>query len=1179
MIQGRLERVNGEDLVGWLWDDKRPTARIRFDVVVDGRPVAAFVADRRRGDLARKDIGDGAHSFRVRLLPEWFSEDENFVAIVAQPDGLAVDRPLIVNRSEVFAATEPAVSRAVVWEDEARSIRAVGPKAATAAVRKPPLPKDLADERVTVEALRIALDAQTEAGGDATKALVRTVEGLFKRRLWIEVAAVGAIALDDIWSHPRLLALHGRALLYAGKADDAVPVLSRLQELAPEDHSNIFYLGTALGRQGRWRDAIAVYERCIASDENQAKYFAEAGRASIQVGYGAYGLFREDRSALERGQHRLERALQLDDRDWRWHRDLAAVLLALGHDERALETAQAAVARSPDAAGPYTELAKVCVRLNRLPEALEAAERAVELDPDNDSVKFNIRFVRRLADAVRPAGAGEIAALTVSEGTSWREALESADAEWVAFDTVDDAAGLVERLGFAWAAGIRERPGTKPVVWRRAFLLAVLATDVLPPTASLERLVEVASAHGQLVVAAPDRDEELRHGFGDRRTVLLFSQYGIRKFGGGEHFLQQMAHLYRGMGFEVLVVGTQEEHVGEYGERDGLRYVYIDRSPEEILRLALDEGAAIVHVISGLVFEATTALRHVDVRVVHGVHSWRDMYVPPTPSTGYFPDIDRVAEPRPDFALAIQDGGAIYANADYTRERIEAAYGVRAPIIYSLPDEVEEPVVTEPPAESREDVMLLVNSRSDKGFDLVLDVAGRLPHRRFRAISSQSSKGTAEAAVRDRGLSNVEILDRVDDLGQLYARARIVAVPSYRFIETFSRVVIEAQRYGTPVIGSDRGNVPYLLRQSGVALPEDPDVWAEEAERLFSDDGEWQRRSALALENSERYTFRKQEARLSRLVSGIAAPMLVGVGSGLGNIIHTHPLIRNLARRLGRRLDVVVAGDHADLLFVPSSSEYVNHVFAVNDIVMNRRYDTVFLTHSFGGLVPKLSSSNIVLSRTWDGFNANHPLHEAEFNLAAARELLGIPYDPEDVTGYFLGDLEYRRPDQPLVGLHAGSKGGIWGSKRWPHYQELARRLQRDGYPVASFGIAPEYVDGTIDLTGGTVEEMSVRMLACTHFVSNDSGVMNVANALGIPLTAVFAPTNPRTRGPLGPDSHSISVERVCAPCEVKDGYRQAKFLSGACSCIDDIGVDVVHAAVVKALQQAAASPGAAPVT
>jgi ADP-heptose:LPS heptosyltransferase len=295
--------------------------------------------------------------------------------------------------------------------------------------------------------------------------------------------------------------------------------------------------------------------------------------------------------------------------------------------------------------------------------------------------------------------------------------------------------------------------------------------------------------------------------------------------------------------------------------------------------------------------------------------------------------------------------------------------------------------------------------------------------------------------------------------------------------------------------------------------------------------------------------------------------MLVGIGSDLGNIIHTTPLLRNLARRLGRRLDVVVAGDHENLLFVPTHREVVNHTFLLGENVLNRRYDTVFLTNSFGSLVPRFASSNIISSRNWDSFHAGHKLHEAEFNLAAAQALLGVPYDREDIQGYYIGDFAHAPPAKILIGMHAGSKGGIWGSKRWPHYPELARRLRRDGYEVASFGIAEEYVEGTIDMTGGSIEEMAGRLLACSHFVANDSGVMNIANAMGIPVLALFAPTNPVTRGPVTATGASISIDRQCSPCEVKSPWRTTRFLSGECDCIDAIDVDSVYRSVLDMLR------------
>src|SRR6185312_15197042 len=212
--------------------------------------------------------------------------------------------------------------------------------------------------------------------------------------------------------------------------------------------------------------------------------------------------------------------------------------------------------------------------------------------------------------------------------------------------------------------------------------------------------------------------------------------------------------------------------------------------------------------------------------------------------------------------------------------------------------------------------VLLTNAKPDKGYDLILRVAALLPDVPFVVIASQSPLGDAVHAYETAGLKNVTALDRVDDMAPVYAGARAVAVPSYRFRESFSRVCIEAQRYGVPVIGSDRGNVPYLLEHSGVSLPEDADAWAAEIERLYNEPDYHAERARKAHENSQRYGFASQAEALDGLVAATTAPFLVAIGSGLGNMLHTTPLIRNIAIRTGAPVDVVVAEDHARSLFL-----------------------------------------------------------------------------------------------------------------------------------------------------------------------------------------------------------------------------------------------------------------------
>jgi heptosyltransferase-2 len=53
--------------------------------------------------------------------------------------------------------------------------------------------------------------------------------------------------------------------------------------------------------------------------------------------------------------------------------------------------------------------------------------------------------------------------------------------------------------------------------------------------------------------------------------------------------------------------------------------------------------------------------------------------------------------------------------------------------------------------------------------------------------------------------------------------------------------------------------------------------------------------------------------------------------------------------------------------------------------------------------------------------------------------------------------------------------------------------------------------------------------------VTNDSGPMHVAAALGVPVLAVFGPTDSRETGPVG-DTHAIVREPVhCSPCKLRE--------------------------------------------
>ncbi len=1198
-MRGKIERVVDGKIVGWIQDEFAPNTRIEFELFVNFDSVGKGVANIMRGDLASKNIGDGAHCFR-HTIPRGFKLKAGDIVSICAPGGRDFGILPLTITSENVAQFEklnrpkkiieptpkpksPSLPAAAILEQsppKKESASLSPPKPVNRKISRK-APKDHPSLIFVEETLNSPFKSLFELIGNNEPKIAAIIEKAFKEEAWRLCVLMTRALPPSFEKSLRILVFEARAYLYLQQYESAIEVLEKIRSKFPDKHGPIFYLGICHARLSNWEAAVEVFRYCCSLEPvKEAKYYLELGRALVRIAYGAFGVVSENRAILPEAERALLTAANLEKKSPAPCRELAQFLLGNNRIEDAVHWAKQAILRNEKDLGAWIDLTRVCVRANRIEEALEAANKSVEIAPNDDTAKFNLRLISRLSEAkdnskligltIIKIGAHNINSQYSSETLEINKENEFVDSVavskncWIAIDFgsgIDEKAHreLVDVGGFEWAGIVKNSANPNIVVLRRELVLSLIQAGIITRHTRVKSVLDIVMRCARTSdIANQKLDIESPSNY-LQKTALLFSQYGIRKFGGGEHFLQQMAQIYKELGFNVLIVGTDPNFTGQEGEENGIRYKYIEKTTADFTRLVFDENAFVCHMISGLAFEVTSAARHFNTSIIHGIHFWRDVMVPPSPSNGYYPDVDlELPGGRPEFSGVIRDSEAIYANSQFTREVVEKLHGANLPIIYSLPD----PIEIEPPQKKEldnRDFVLLVNSRVDKGFDIFVKTAALLPNIRFCAIASQSTGRSAKEIIDFYGAKNVEILDYVADLSELYKQARVVAVPSYKFVETFSRVVIEAHRFGVPVVGANRGNVNYLLLQSGGALPEDENIWAKEISRLFNDQEYWLERSKLALENSARYDFSMQKPRLSNLVKSLEKPLLIGVGSGLGNIIHTTPLIRNIARRFGRPVDVVMASDHNDMLFVTANKNYVSHVFNLSGDVFSRRYEAVFLTHSFGTAIPRFSTNKLILSRNWRNFHPGEDLHEAEFNLAAAQALLGIDYDNSDITGYFLGDYVYHKPDETFIGFHAGSKGGIWGAKRWPHYETLAKRLMAKGYKVASFGTPNEYVEGTIDRTGGTIEEMTKKMLECTHFVSNDSGVMNIANALGIRLIALFAPTNVDTRGPLCPNSSSISVDSICSPCELDRGP-QSKFTNMQCRCIESIRVEEVMA-------------------
>jgi heptosyltransferase-2 len=137
-----------------------------------------------------------------------------------------------------------------------------------------------------------------------------------------------------------------------------------------------------------------------------------------------------------------------------------------------------------------------------------------------------------------------------------------------------------------------------------------------------------------------------------------------------------------------------------------------------------------------------------------------------------------------------------------------------------------------------------------------------------------------------------------------------------------------------------------------------------------------------------------------------------------------------------------------------------------------------------------------------------------------------------------------------VVGISPGAAFG--GAKRWipERFAESAVKLARElQASVAIFGTPDEAELGTqvaqlietdrvpvINMAGRTsLTEFIDLAAACRVFLTNDSGSMHIASALGVPTVVVFGPTDENATGPAG-HSYAILREPVeCAPCHRRE--------------------------------------------
>jgi heptosyltransferase-2 len=299
--------------------------------------------------------------------------------------------------------------------------------------------------------------------------------------------------------------------------------------------------------------------------------------------------------------------------------------------------------------------------------------------------------------------------------------------------------------------------------------------------------------------------------------------------------------------------------------------------------------------------------------------------------------------------------------------------------------------------------------------------------------------------------------------------------------------------------------------------------------------------------------------------------------SSLGDVLLTTPLIRALrARHPGARLTALTKEWWAPLL---SANPHLDEVVAIP-----RGESLVALARQLraGGFTHRLDLHGSTRSRmlrllvpgSWQGFDARRrerralihakrdlyvprvPVAERYFE--AAREL-DVEPDGGPAELFTSPAAELRAdewlheagldPEAPFVAL---APGAAHGTKRWPltHWRALARGLREHGHPLVLVGDTGDRVaaaeilaalgPGAASAAGRLDLQASGALLRRARVVvTNDSGPMHLATAVGTPVVALFGPTVEQFGFfPYRARASVVELPLPCRPCSSKGGPR-----------------------------------------
>ncbi|MBX9791294.1 MAG: lipopolysaccharide heptosyltransferase II [Pirellulales bacterium] len=325
--------------------------------------------------------------------------------------------------------------------------------------------------------------------------------------------------------------------------------------------------------------------------------------------------------------------------------------------------------------------------------------------------------------------------------------------------------------------------------------------------------------------------------------------------------------------------------------------------------------------------------------------------------------------------------------------------------------------------------------------------------------------------------------------------------------------------------------------------------------------------------------------------------------SAVGDVVHTLPLLVKLRRRYpAAQIDWFITPENAELVRAhPALSNIVlfprrqyarfgtspTATLGVVRLLAELRrahYDLVVDVHGqarsavFALATGAKCRVGYERAREWAWLAYSHRVPVPTMDCHAVDRYLGLSdvlnldRDPPDFTICLPPAVDERANEllagEGLIGQRYSviSPSTTWETKFWSpeHFGEVARHLSARGLRVLVVGapserercrMVAEQCPGAIDLAGRTsLGVLAAVMRQAAICVTNDSGTMHLAAALGRPFVSVFGPTNPVRTGPYQRPDAVVRLDLECSPCLL----RKLRHCRHEHRCLRDLGSSLV---------------------